>query len=596
MGGGSIRLGESDEPDRDEGDLENQSSSRNRKRRCSGSPLRCLASNNPIVGAAASAYRATAETAGRVSNSAQSRLRSTLNSAQSRFGQNNGSNNNEQDSDEEIGMGSIGASVSEVNTKEDLEKIFKENEYNLFKVLLGGYDIDLSLLNDLEDWSRRRILLSMGLDETGLNGTEDLETIAKDLDEFFIKTEAKGLDLKFFRILLILHFPPSGQDLHVNGLMDTDGTNGPPVNPTLEEIYMLATLVLVEQFGVSSQVALIIAMNTIVPTDVIPITLPHDAATKPPELADDADEDDVTPEYLAQVAAHEKYKKARVDSKDASVKHIDKLAQEYPFPYAIVSGSYPWKFYNEHLKGLASFKNIKVLQEFALIHPSALLDSLKNSKRQAFELSFYLSATFSALAEKPVCDITLDGPQRLLNRYIKKRGAGKGEYFYGAWYNGTLVLLEHSANELESLIKKQVSSLPSSRNNLKRSWGSTTNSKFPKQEDLVARLSGETNQGKTISYYHLDIGVFYWEDCLKDELPDGSLRDYGLPPRGERNTYKNITMGVQNDAVLGDWGAYVEANAKVQGTRNSSLVARISASLTAAADDEDDEEDVVDEW
>jgi len=132
MGGGSIRLGESDESDRDEGDLENQSSSSNRKRRCSGSPLRCLASNNPIVGAAASTYRATAVTAGRVSNSAQSRLRSTLNSAQSRFGQNNRNNNNEQDSDEEIGMGSIGASVSEVSTKAEFDTLMEENDNNLY--------------------------------------------------------------------------------------------------------------------------------------------------------------------------------------------------------------------------------------------------------------------------------------------------------------------------------------------------------------------------------------------------------------------------------------------------------------------------------
>jgi hypothetical protein len=158
----------------------------------------------------------------------------------------------------------------------------------------------------------------------------------------------------------------------------------------------------------------------------------------------------------------------------------------------------------------------------------------------------------------------LDGPQFVINQYIlKQRGAGRGQYFYGAWYNGAPVLLEHGANELMSRIKKEVSSLPSSRNNLKRSWGSTTNSKFPKQEDLVARLSGETNQEKTISYYHLDIGVFYWEDCLKDDAPDGSLRDYGLPI-GEKNTYKNITMGVQNNVVLGNWGAYVEANAPVQ--------------------------------
>ena len=202
----------------------------------------------------------------------------------------------------------------------------------------------------------------------------------------------------------------------------------------------------------------------------------------------------------------------------------------------------------------------------------------------------------------PVRDITLDDDittlndqQFVLDTHIKGRGTRTGQYFYGAWYNDELVLLEHGAGKLESLIKVEVSSLPSSRPNLKRKWGRATSSEFPKQEDLVAALSGVTNQEKTISYYHFDIGVFYWEDCLKDELPEGSLRDHGLPPRGERNTYQNITMGVQNDAVLGNWKAYVERNAPVQGTRNSLMVARTSASLTAAADDEDDEEDVDDD-
>jgi len=570
MGGGSIRLGESDEPDRDEGDLENQSSSRNRKRRCSGSPLRCLASNNPIVDAAASAYRATAQTAGRVSNSAQSRLRSTFNSAQSRFGQNNGSNN-EQDSDEEIGMGSIGSSVSEVSTKAEFDALMKDNDNNLYKVLLAGYNINISLLyKELGDWGQQSIKLSLGLD-----GTATLKEVQKTLGElaYFLHTESKALAEITIKILVILHFPPDNQNMHNDGNMTTGGANNLPINPTLRTLYHLATIVLMAQYGVSYQVALIIAMNTIVPTDVIPFTLPYDAAR----------------------TGNADYIKAKEDSVEATKLLIDNLARKYGFTHTIVLGDYPWEFYNTHLKDLDSFENITLLQKFALVHPSAIL--ISSTIRQVFELVFVLCAMFHDLSEvDPVRNITLEDDITILNdaqcvldQYIKANTTRTGQYFYGAWYNGTLVLLEHSANKLESLIKKQVSSLPSSRPNLKRRWGRATSSEFPKTEDLVARLSGVTNQGKTISYYHLDIGVFLWKDCLKDELPEGSLRDYGLPP-GVRNTYKNITMGVQNDAVLGDWGAYVEANAKVQQTRNSQLVARTSASLTAAADDDYDDE------
>ena len=548
-GGSGMDVDESD----NEEDVENQTP--NQKKR--GFDIFSCISFSPIsTDTAASAYRATAQTVGRLSNSAQSAVRSSLNSAQSRLRPN--------------------SSNEPIRTVAELEKLLKEYDNNLFKVLLRHKISDVSLLGELTEWRKKKILLSSGLD-----GTKDLIKIATGIHEFFLQAEAKSLDPKFLKILVL----PNGQNLDKTGVLYT-GDEQIPINATTFELVYLATIVLMEQFRMEPDVALIVAMNSTVVTSVIPITLPHDAGSAPTVTGKPTAGD------RARIKAHENYKTARDDSEAASKQHIDKLAQRYKFTHAIVFGSYPWKFYNTHLKGLDSFKNIKVMQKFALIHPSALRDNKKSSKRQAFEASFSLTATFGDLAGgiKPAHDITLDGPQFVLNQYIARKGAGSGEHFYGAWYKGELVLLEHGADELKSLIKVEVSSLQTSCANLKRSWGRATSSEFPKQEDLVARLSGVTNQGKTISYYHFDIGVFHWKDCLKDEAPEGSLRDYGLPPLGKKNTYKNITMGVQNDAVLRNWGAYVERNAPVQRTRNSQLVARTSASLTAAADDEYDDE------
>ena len=548
--GGGSGMDVDNESDNEE-DVENQTP--NQKKR--GFDIFSCISFSPIsTDTAASAYRATAQTVGRLSNSAQSRLRSTLNSAQSRLRPKN----------------------KEVRTKAEFVALLEEYEYNLFKIL-HGHKIGDSLLEELENWSEREDILKA----LELDGSADLHRIATELNEYFIKAETKALAFEYIKILILLHFPPSGQNMQRVGNMYTGGTNRIPINATMEELFYLATLVIADQFGVSEPVARIIAMNSCVVADVVPITLPHDAAGKATG----------TPEY-------KNYEKARDRSEEASVRHIKSAVRVSGATHAIILGSYPWKFYKKHP---SIFDSVTVLQKFPLIHPSALRIDERNSIRQAFELSFSLNTLFAKLSgsgdnTRVINYVVLNDSQCTLSRYINWRRRGNGEYFYGAWYNGALVLLEHGAVELNSLIKQKVSSLPSSCANLKRRWGRSTNSEFPNQEDLVAALSGETNQDKTVSYYHFDIGVFNWKDCLKDELPEGSLRDYGLPSHGRRNTYKNITMGVQNDAVLGIWGDYVEANAKVQGTRNSQLTARISAPVPAAADEEDDEEDVVDGW
>jgi len=480
-----------------------------------------------------------------------------LNSAQSRFGQNNRNNNNEQDSDEEIGMGSIGASVSEVSTKAEFDTLMEENDNNLYKVLLAGHNINISLLyGELGDWGQQSFKLSLGLD-----GAASLKKVEDTLGELahFIHTESKARKKVYMKILAILHFPPDDQNMHEDGNMTTGGANQLPTNPTLRTLYYLAISVLMAQFGVSYPVALVTAINTIVPTDVIPFTLPHNAAS----------------------TGNADYIKAKKESAKAATL-IDNLAREYGFTHTIVLGEYPWEFYNTYLKDLDSFENITLLllQKFALVHPSAMLSPEKNTIRQVFELVFVLCAMFSDISGpevEPVRDITLDDDITTLNyaqfgldTYIKLgRGKRTGQFFYYAWFgSGTsrrLIFLARNREDMESLITNELESITIPPG----TWNGTEPN-FPTQPTLVngtwgigLPVSEETYQTTNQQYKYLTIGAVHWSDLIRDVPPRGSQRDSGA---SGHVTYQNImlgniTLGVQNSEALQAWKTYVTEQA-----------------------------------
>ena len=467
-----------------------------------------------------------------------------------------------------VGVGSIGSSVNEsdnedeqespVNAVDVLKALLEANDYNLFKVLLGGHNIDISLLGELENWKDLDSVLSA----LELEGIEELERVAGELNEFFIRAESKALALKYIKILVLFHFPPNNQNMERTGVLFPNGTNRIPINPTMEEFFGLVTTVITEQFEVTPRLARIIAMNSFVVVSAIPITLPHDAAGK-----------------ATGTAEYEKYEKARDRSEEASVRHVKSAIRESGATHAIILGSYPWKFYKKHQ---SIFDSITVLQKFSLIHPSSLRRTVRNntaSDRQAFELSLCLNNTFAHLSDvTPTHNLDLEGPQSSLNMYITNgRVKSNGQFFYCAWYgSGTshrLVFLEHSAAELDSLISKELGPdfcMPS--------WEGE-NTQFPKKEKLYrsgakgwgigSAVSPQTYQTFLKPYKHLMIGVVHWSNYIKDVAPTGSRRGEGI-------TYQNITMGVQNQVARDEWKNFVRSKAAAQG-RNSQLTARTSA-------------------
>jgi len=544
-------------------DLENQSSSRNRKRRCSGSPLRCLASNNPIVGAAASAYRATAETAGRVSNSAQSRL--------SRFRGRNDRTDSINGMNIDVGVGSIGTGVGDNEDEQEshstsngsvnsdasdfMTLLEEEYEYNIFRMLRDGYRIDVSQLEELGNWSQRESVLAA----SGLDGVDDLIALAGELqgaeellEYFAIRAETKAFNVPLIKIVVLFHFPPNGQGLHINGVLYTGGKNHLPLNATMEEFFFMATHVIANQFGVSEPVARIIAMNKCVVVSAIPITLPYNAAGSPT------------------------YEDARVRSEEASVRHVTSAVEASGATHAIVLGSYPWKFYKKH-PSIFDSNSVTVLQKFPLVHPSAMRISEHNSNRQVYELSQAFSDTVahcSGVSREQFNIIDLQGPRSMLNDYITAYGrkTGDGQFFYYAWYgSGTsrrLVFLTRNREDMESLITNELESITITPG----TWNGTETD-FPTQPTLVngtwgigLSVSEETYQTTNQEYKYLTIGVVHWSDLIRDVPPSRSQRDSGA---SGHVTYRNImlgniTLGIHNREALQAWRGHVTEQANQQ--------------------------------
>ena len=459
-----------------------------------------------------------------------------------------GSDNEDEQESHSASSGSVNSDASDFMTL-----LAEEYEYNIFRMLRDGHKIDISQLEELRNWSQRESVLAA----LELDGIDDLIALAEELQDaeelleyFAIRAETKAFDVPLIKIIVLFHFPPDGQGLHINGVLYTGGKNHLPLNPTMEEFFFMATHVIADQFGVSERVARIIAMNKCAVVSAVPITLPYDAAGSPT------------------------YEDVRVRSEEASVRHVTSAVQVSGATHAIIVGSYPWKFYCSHP---SIFDSVMVLQKFPLVHPSAMRISEHNSNRQAYELSLAFSDTVahcSGVPQEQFNIIDLQGPRSMLNDYITAYGrkTGTGQFFYYAWFgsktNRRLVFLARNREDMVSLINNELESItiaPGTYNG--------TETTFPDQPSLVngtwgigLPVSEETYQTTNQEYKYLTIGVVHWSDLIRDVPPSRSQRDSGA---SGHVTYRNImsgniTLGIHNSEALQAWRGYVTEQANQQ--------------------------------
>ena len=118
----------------------------------------------------------------------------------------------------------------------------------IFRMIRDGHKIDVSQLEELKNWSQRENVLAA----LELDGVDDLIALAEELQDaeelleyFAIRAETKAFNVPLIKIVVLFHFPPNGQGLHINGVLYTgDDKNHLPLNPTMEEFFFMATHVI----------------------------------------------------------------------------------------------------------------------------------------------------------------------------------------------------------------------------------------------------------------------------------------------------------------------------------------------------------------
>jgi len=318
----------------------------------------------------------------------------------------------------------------------------RRDDTNLFRIFINECSKDHSqLVAKLQIWKDNNALddlLKAG--EFEFDGTEDLDRLARELTalsdleatQYFCRASTLTCDLKYLRVLVLLHFPPNNQECEKVGTMYTNG-NTIPQNPTIKQLFRLIVVVLTEQYNLSPQYARIIAIQSILVSDVIPITLEPNAAT-------------------ITSGGTDEYKKAKECTKAASISYIKNLVETIGcFTHAIMLGVYPLEFGEDNKQELFGNTSIKVKQDFNLFHTSKVSQG-NATERELFDfMSFINKLVADILDEKPK-DFDYDIFKRIINDNDIFGIEGKGNYIYEGYLGTKLVLIGRNADHTQSLL------------------------------------------------------------------------------------------------------------------------------------------------
>ena len=225
--------------------------------------------------------------------------------------------------------------------------LIDDEKLNLVKLLIDNVlsiEEKEKLVQELKQWKDNDIF-----NDIELSSTEDILAVAQKIKLFLSRVDSLTAWKGFLRVGLMLHFPvpPPGQKLDrdkPNRNMYTRG-NTLPENDTLWEIYKLIEIVLCEQYEIPVQFARVIAVHIVMQTDVIPIILPSDAASK--NTVD--------------------YQKAKAETEEQAVQYIIDAITTTGVTHLLILGSYPWELYNKHQEKFSPFT---ILQKGSLVHTS----------------------------------------------------------------------------------------------------------------------------------------------------------------------------------------------------------------------------------
>jgi len=299
--------------------------------------------------------------------------------------------------------------------KECLEKL---KDYNLFKLISDSSVPPESL----KDFSKNDILKARRFFEQ-----DNLENLAKTTlgnMSRFIPVTTRSASTNYTRCGVVGSFPVIGQHAEEHGPLYSRGRNVIPQGPTPLEFFRAMRVLLMQQHGVSSELANIIAMHSFVWVDFVPFTLDKKASTKGVD--------------------HENYETLKKSCEGAIIKYISDVVAQLHLTHIMVIGRHAKEFVEKHRDKLFS-SEVKV---YYCLHPSKM--SMGASNHEVFDALTTMNEMIYDLRGEECKPINIELMENNFQTYIRDPNV------YVALYDGVDIFYSPGGrDEMENMIREK---------------------------------------------------------------------------------------------------------------------------------------------
>ena len=359
----------------------------------------------------------------------------------------------------------------------------------------------------------------------------------------FCWATTKASYLKNGRVLVLGHFPPNGQNLHLHGVLSAiisifkDGTNtredeasnSIPTNQTTYIFFQSVVKMMQLQYGITLDDAVMLCMQIFAWVDFLPIDGHHSMGDKYVGSGDDRKEN----------SFHQGYINLRKLTDEHAAKYISEILELMPdIKAVIILGGAAWKFVQEH-PGLIPEELI--IQHGPIVHPSVHA-TFGFTDRQAYEFCDGISSVLAHILGNESASIIVPDMKHFGRLCLFNPNENhEGEFVYIGRYENKIVLIGRNRSHMEELVSDSDIGVGFSI--------------FPKQDDIRKGKSFNEVAGLTLELVHF---LKHFKKC----------RECDLKP----------VWGIQNTVAHSAWKTSIEDERR---RRQNALEARFDDGMGA---------------
>ena len=382
--------------------------------------------------------------------------------------------------------------------------------------------------------------------------SDAVETLMKICEEApnngrnFCWATTKASYLKNGRVLVLGHFPPNGQNLHLRGVLSAiisifkDGTNtredeasnSIPTNQTTYIFFKSVVKMMQLQYGITLDDAVMLCMQIFAWVDILPIDGHHSMGDKFVGSGNDRKEN----------SFHQGYIDLRRLTDDHAAKYISEILELMPdIKAVIILGSAAWKFVQEN-PGLIPEELI--IQHGPIVHP-CVHATFGFTDRQAYEFCDGISSVLAHILGNESASIIVPDMEHFRRLCLFNPNKNhEGEFVYIGRYENKIVFIGHNRSHMEKLVSDPDIGVGFSI--------------FPKQDDIRKGKSFNEVAGLTLELVHF---LKHLRDCdlkpvwgIQNTVAHSAWKTSIIKKREEKRKAMEAKFGNEADALMMELG------------------------------------------